>query len=175
MTAAERGTVYHGIMERLDFSRAGKEGRPYLEAAVSDFVAKGIFLPTEVSAIDLGRIEEFFAGDVGKRCIKAYESGKLYRELPFDVKMSMEGEDVIVQGIVDCCFEEDGAIVLLDYKTNWIDRSKAVEDEEARIRELYRRQIEIYSEALEKGLGKPVRESYLYLFAAGRSIEVKGK
>ena len=175
MTAAERGTVYHGIMERVDFSRAGTEGRPYLESAVSDFVAKGIFLPSEVRAIDLGRIEEFFAGDIGKRCIKAYESGKLYRELPFDVKMSMEGEDVIVQGIVDCCFEEDGGMVLLDYKTNQIDRSRPIEDEEARIRELYRRQIEIYSEALEKGLGKPVRESYLYLFAAGRSIEVKGK
>ncbi len=40
------------------------------------------------------------------------------------MQMEMEGETVIVQGIIDCYFEEGDGFVLLDYKTNWIDENK---------------------------------------------------
>jgi ATP-dependent helicase/nuclease subunit A len=73
---------------------------------------------------------------------------------------------VIVQGIIDCYFEEtsdeDGKhIVLVDYKTNY---------DTAGIEEKYREQMALYKEALEKASGLPVTESYLYLFSEGRAI-----
>lgn len=97
------------------------------------------------------------------------------RERAFDLEMELEGEPIIVQGIIDCCFEEDGELVLLDYKTNWIDPQKPFEDEAERIRAAYEKQIEIYKEALEEGLGKRVKESVLYLFDAGKMIRMQEK
>lgn len=172
LTGAEKGTIYHGIMERIDFSRAVSEGLDYVRSAADSFVQSGIFLQEEINAIDFGRIERFFESEIGKRCAKAFEDGRLRREEPFDIKWKLNGEDVIVQGIIDCYFEEDGKIVLLDYKTNWIDESKPFEEEKKRLQDTYRTQLEIYGQALTKASGKPVAESYLYLFSAGRLIEV---
>jgi len=172
LTGAEKGTIYHGIMERIDFARAEKEGLDYLNAAASTFVQRGIFLEEEIEAIDFTRIEKFFASDMGKRCAKAFAAGKLRREEPVDIKWKLDDEDVIVQGIIDCFFEENGKIVLFDYKTNGIDESKPFEEEEKRLQDTYRTQLEIYGQALTKASGKPVAESYLYLFSAGRLIEV---
>ena len=172
MTGAEKGTVYHGIMERLDFSRAQKEGRKYIESMAEAFVRDGIFLQNEIEAVDFERIERFFGSEMGQRCVRAFEGGRLRREEPFDLKLQMDGEDIVVQGIIDCYFEENGKIILLDYKTNWIDESKPFEEEEKRLRDTYKTQLEKYGEALTKASGKPVTESYLYLFSAGRLIEV---
>ena len=63
--------------------------------------------------------------------------------------------------------------MLIDYKSNWIDRSLPFEEEAARLKEAYAGQIGIYAEALEKGIGKPVKEAYLYLFEAERVIDMK--
>jgi len=172
LTMAEKGTIYHGIMERIDFSRAAAEGEPYLRKAAADYVEKGIFLENETESIDYRKLVKFFETDMGKRCVRAYEAGKLRRELPFNLKMRKNGEDIIVQGIIDCCFEEDGAIVLLDYKTNWIDPEKPFEEEAARLKKLYSRQLEIYADALSKAGNAEVKEACLYLFSAGRLIEV---
>lgn len=171
-TAAERGTIYHGIMERIDFQRAEKEGLAYLQTAASDYIAREIFLQEEIDAINLSRIDEFFRTDLGKRCAEAAGRGSLQRERPFDLLMEEEGEPVIVQGIIDCYFEEDGAMVLIDYKTSWIDLSKDFEDEAARLRNEYLAQIEIYKKALGTALGKPVKEACLYLFGPGKSIKM---
>lgn len=172
LTAAEKGTVYHDIMEQIDFSRALSEGNPYLKAAAAAMVDAEILTEKEISAVNLGRIEEFFKSPLGRRCAAAFSRGKLERERPFNLQKAISGEIVTVQGIIDCFFEEDDGIVLLDYKTNWIDRSKPFEAEAQRLRQSYRRQIDIYSEALEEALGKPVKEAYLYLFGAGCGIRM---
>ena len=75
------------------------------------------------------------------------------------------GELLIVQGIIDLFFEEDGEIVLLDYKT---DRVRTEEELTGR----YRIQLEYYQEALAKSLGKHVKEKLIYSFALGKEIRV---
>ena len=80
---------------------------------------------------------------------------------------------MLVQGIIDCFFEEEDGLVLLDYKTNRIDRNRSFEEEAERLRRSYAKQIEIYSSALSEATGKKVKESYLYLFDAGCSIEME--
>lgn len=172
-TAAQRGSIYHGIMERIDFVRAEAEGEAYLKEAVCDMVDAEIFTKEEIDAVKMGPIVEFFSRDLGKRCAATFARGKLERERAFNLQMELSGEEVIVQGIIDCFFEEDDGLVLLDYKTSWIDRNKDFEDEAQRLRQTYATQTEIYSRALMETLGKPVKESYLYLFGAGKSIEMK--
>ncbi len=171
-SAAEKGTICHGIMERIDLNRGETEGREYLQAAAEEMVQRDIFTEEEMKAVDLGWIVTFFQSPLGGRAAEAFRQGRLERERPFDLLMNLEGEEVIVQGIIDCYFEEDDGIVLLDYKTNWIDPSKPFEEEEVRLRDSYRRQMEIYREALECTLKKPVKEAYLYLFSAGKAIKM---
>ena len=86
--------------------------------------------------------------------------------------MDMDGEQIITQGIIDCYFEEGDGFILLDYKTNWIDSSKPFEEEAARLRETYAKQMEIYKDALHEATGKQVKEAYLYLFGAGVTVKI---
>lgn len=172
LTAAEKGTIYHAIMERLDFDRAEREGLSYIEAAAADYAGRELFDAENLAAIDLSRIADFFDSQLGHRCAAAFRNGMLERERAFDLQMEMEGETIIVQGIIDCYFEEEDGLVLLDYKTNWIDEKKGFEEEAERLRRTYSGQIEIYRKALEVSKGRPVKESCLYLFGAGKLVRM---
>ena len=173
ITAAERGTIYHAIMERIDFDRAEREGEAYLKGAAEDFVKEGILRKEELAVVNLKKIQSFFLTDLGKRCAEAARRGELFREQPFNLKSSLEGEEIIVQGIIDCFFLENGKAVLLDYKTNWVDPAVPFEEEAKRLTELYGEQIRLYREALTKALKIPADEAYLYLFSPEKWIEVK--
>ena len=172
LTAAEKGTIYHGIMERIDFGRAKIEGRTYLEDVVCQLVERDIFTDTEVQAVDLGRIVSFFDSELGQRVAAAFDRGSVQRERPFALQMEMNGETIITQGIIDCYVEEEDGIVLLDYKTNWIDPAKTFEAEAERLRKTYAKQMEIYRTVLTEATGKPVKEAYLYLFGAGVAVKL---
>ena len=70
---------------------------------------------------------------------------------------------IMVQGVIDCFFEEAGEVVLIDYKTN--RNTDGIED-------LYRTQTELYKKAIEESTGKRVKEVYLYLFSRNREIKM---
>jgi ATP-dependent helicase/nuclease subunit A len=118
-------------------------------------------------------ITAFLASDVGQRMGAAFRRGELTREKPFMMGVSAkeldplfpEDEMVLVQGIIDAFFEEDGELVLLDYKTDH------VEDPEA-FCETYRPQLTWYADALEKLTGRKVREKYLYALSTGQVYPV---
>ena len=70
------------------------------------------------------------------------------------------GERILIQGIIDAFFEEDGALVLVDYKTDYVTEGEI-------LKKRYRTQLEYYRRALEQITGSKVKESYLYSFRAG--------
>lgn len=76
-------------------------------------------------------------------------------------------ENIIVQGIVDLYFEEDGEIVLLDYKTDYVAEGMLES-----VCKRYEAQISYYSKALEKITGLKVKEKYLYLFSVGKLVKM---
>lgn len=171
-TAAEKGLIYHAVMEYADFSRAEGEGMTYINEAVSEMVDKEIITEEEAGAVYLPNIAAFFRTDVGKRAAEAFRRGALEKEKPFVLKMKRNGEDVLVQGIIDCFFEEEDGFVLVDYKTNRIDRSRPEEEELGRLRNTYSEQLRIYREAIEKAKGRPVSAAYLYLANIGEVISM---
>ena len=120
----------------------------------------------------MSRIAAFFTGDLGRRVIAASEKGKAMREKAFTLRTVRGGREMLVQGVIDCCFEEDGRMILIDYKSNFIRPGSQHEAELARIRDEYKVQIELYSEAIEKGTGMKASEAYLYLFASGETIDM---
>ena len=118
-------------------------------------------------------MEHFLQSNLAKRMKMADRAGKLFREQPFVLgiaanrveKSFPEEEKVLIQGIIDAYFEEDGQIVLVDYKT---DAIKTPEELISR----YETQVEYYKEALEKLIGKKVSESILYSFALNKAVTV---
>ncbi len=161
-SSAEKGTIMHLIMEHLDFTRMNDS--IYSGNFIRDMVKNEILTPEEAGTADIGAIRSFAQSDIGRRAEKAAVSGRLFRETPFNILHDVRGTEAMVQGIIDCWFEEEGGIVLLDYKT---DRNSIG------IEEKYREQIGIYRCALESGCRMKVKEAYLYLFSEGKTVEIK--
>ena len=116
---------------------------------------------------------------LAERIRQAEQKGLLHRESPFvlgvpafKVYDSLEGseagrETVLIQGIIDVWFEEEGQIVLLDYKTDAVRQG-----EEQRLIDRYQLQLEYYRQALEQLEHKAVKETVIYSFGLGKSIEI---
>ena len=75
------------------------------------------------------------------------------------------GEDVLIQGIIDVYFVEDGEIVLADYKTDRVDSADKLID-------MYKIQLELYKDALEQITGKKVKEVIIYSVTLSEVINV---
>jgi len=169
--ATEIGNAYHKIMETIDYKQMENNREEYIEKLCDELVSKKFIELKILQKLDITGIYEFFDSELGSRCISAFNNNNLYREKPFTMNMVHMGEEVLVQGIIDCYFIEDDEITLIDYKSSAI-RKDLYEAEKLRIKETYQKQMDIYKEALEKGLNKRVKDSYLYLFSVKKLIEM---
>ena len=162
LTAAERGTALHLAMQYIEFGKSATEDG--LNSELQRFVKMGWLTETQAAAIDINKIKRLFESDIGKRLLKA-ENVK--REFRFSLLRPAEsffpggGEDnILLQGVVDCFFEEDGELVVIDFKTDYVTMDTLEEKTN-----YYAPQIAEYSEALERITGKRVKERVLYFFA----------
>jgi ATP-dependent helicase/nuclease subunit A len=88
---------------------------------------------------------------------------------PSEEFKDIENKDTLmVRGIIDTYFEEDNEIVLVDYKTDFVN-----EENRNEVIDKYNKQLEIYSKALEKLTGKKVKEAYIYLFGIEEEVLYK--
>ena len=126
-----------------------------------------IITEKESQAINPNKILQFTKSEIWKQLRKAKE---YYQEKPFYINVPASKiydedikENILVQGIIDLYFvNENSQIVLVDYKTDWIE-----EGEELKLVEKYAKQLEIYKNALEQALGKKVNKKYIYSVSMG--------
>jgi ATP-dependent helicase/nuclease subunit A len=173
LTPAERGSIVHYVMRQLDFALC--DTSEMIEAQICEMVDRELLRRDEADAVDAAQILDFCRSQLGMRVRGAADCG---RELPFLMELPADTaapayagctEPLLVQGIIDCCFLEGDAWVLLDYKTDSLpdgDISAAADR--------YRDQIGLYRQALAKLTGKPVKEAYLYFFKAGKAVKMDG-
>ena len=169
ITAAERGTAMHFVMQKLDLTRVSTINE--IKDQLKELVDRELLSNEEFKSIRPNKIFNFFKSKLGKRLLNAFNNGEeIYRELPFYTEISvtetdntlsksLEGEKVRLQGVIDCFFYEGDNLILLDYKTDYVEKGNEEEMEKK-----YLVQINYYKNALEKITGKKVTESYLYLF-----------
>ena len=169
LTAAERGTAVHTALQFIDFARCGSaEG---VRGEVERLRAEGHLTAQQAEAADPELIRAFFRSAVGRRVLGAE---KVWRELRFSLLMGAEeffdvpaGEQILVQGVVDCCIQESGALTVIDYKTDYVTPDTLA----AKTAE-YAPQLRVYAMALERMLGLPVREGVLFFLRSGREARV---
>ena len=185
-TPAQKGTIYHTLLEHLDFRAAYAQGDA--EAGMGkvemtrQWLVDGQFLTEEeAGVIDTAVIMKLLMSDLGQRLAAAEAEGKLWKERPFNLKMNYDPDgsgspsEVLVQGVIDCWFEEEDGLVLVDYKTSRIRSGSSgpeLEKEKKRIASHYKTQIDIYRRALEVTTGKRVKEAYIYLTNCGEVVEL---
>ncbi|MBX7291545.1 helicase-exonuclease AddAB subunit AddA [Clostridium chauvoei] len=178
LSGSEKGTIIHFVMQKLDLDKINT--LEDIKQQIDNMKANELLTKEEASVIDCNKIKGFFDSDLGKRLLKAYYSeGMLKREFPFFTEVSSldidktlpkeiyKDEKIRLQGIIDCFFEEENEIVLLDYKTDYVELGK-----EESMKEKYKIQIEYYKKAIEKVTGKRVKESYLYLFYLNKELKL---
>ena len=172
LTGAQIGTAMHTVLEECDLRK--EYDRESLESLISELVQKGRLTEEEGKAVRRKELLQFFRSELAQR-LRAADSIETERtfsllmqpkELFYGKEYAEVTDTILVNGIIDCYFVENGKVILLDYK------SDRIYDEEE-LKERYRIQLQLYQTALERGLGLPVGEMFLYSFAMGRAISLK--
>lgn len=175
-----RGSAYHRVMELFDFagnvdfvSLNDKEKAERIDAEFERMIKSERIKEAETELVDRKKIAGFVASDLGHRMCLAAQRGELYLEEPFVLQIPAsrlksdypDTEKVLIQGIIDAFFEENGEIVLMDYKT---DRVSSKEELIGR----YSIQLDYYKEALSRIRETDVKEVLIYSFALEKTIMV---
>lgn len=169
MNPAQRGTATHKFMEFFDY-----ESDDYsIDSQLAKMLNDNHLTDDEAAVLEKDKLAKFFESDIAKR-IKAspllmrekkvtvgIKAGELYPELPDEVK----DETVVIQGYVDCAFEEDGKLIIVDYKT---DRGADAET----LKQRYSKQLKMYEYALSECTGKPISCTLIYSFDNGDYVEL---
>lgn len=173
LRGAERGTAYHRVMEGLDFEKTSsmEEIQQQMEA----MILAGKLDRQMADSVRLSQVQWFAGSMLGQRMKVAEAKGKLWREQQFVMGIWAneqnpewdEKETILIQGMIDAFFEEDGQLVLVDYKTDYV-----APGEEERLVEKYKVQLQYYARALEQVRNMPVKEAYLYSFGAGKALKL---
>jgi len=164
LTGAEIGNLMHLFMQSVKIEKAGS--MELLSAQLKEMVERGVYSESESEYVNLEKINNFFRHDLGKRTLTAE---KVYREKAFVLrkKLTDSEEEVLVQGIIDCFFVEKDGIVLMDYKTDYVGSF-----DEKTLLNRYKKQLELYKEAIERITGQKVKETYIYSFSRNKALEV---
>lgn len=157
MTSAEKGTAMHAFMQYCDY----KNSRDDLENEINRLVSAGYISSRQAESLNRSKLKNLFSSDFAERM---FSGDGIYREIKvadFVPVSSIENtefdDNVLIQGIADCVFEEDGKLVLVDYKTDAVSSENELLDK-------YKNQIAFYRRSVSKTLNKPVKEAMLYSF-----------
>ncbi len=168
LVGSERGTAIHLVMEHLDFNgTATAEG---VRAQIDALRERRLLTPEQADAADADAIARFLQSDVaariraGQNVEREYRFSLLAAARDYDPGAA-EDDRVLLQGVVDCFFEESDGIVVLDFKTDRITNEQT-----AARAALYRAQLATYATALERIMGIPVKERLLYFFATNTCV-----
>ncbi len=174
---AARGTMYHRVMELIDFSAApeGDACEDFVQMQLETMLKCGKIQKDVQETVSVSRIAAFLNSEIGKRMVQAHRQGRLHREMPFvlgvparQIRREWMADDIVmIQGIIDAWFEEPEGIVLLDYKTDSLPSGGM--DILCR---RYQMQMHYYKKALEQLIAKPVKQALLYSFSLGESADV---
>lgn len=170
LTATERGTVVHTVMQHVP--QQGFESIQQANAFLNSLVERQLLHQREADAIDMEDVMAFFASPLG---VRFKQATFMLREVPFTLsRTDREGDAQIVQGIIDCLFQDqDGRWVLLDYKTDRIrppfDQEPALTKE---MKDRYSLQLAIYEEAIQTINYIHVDERILYLYDIGKALTI---
>lgn len=160
--AAAKGTLTHTVMQFIDF----KNDTNSIYKTIDSLIARNILPDDARDAVDVEAISRFLNSDIARRIRK---SKVVKKEQPFVISLKAcdiykdtdSKKEVLIQGIIDLCFIEDDAWVIVDYKTNRVTPQNPPKI----ILEHYENQLQTYKKALSILTDIKVKESGIYLLS----------
>ena len=170
ISASRKGTLMHLILQKLDFKKEYDFEK--LKELKEKLVLKSIITREEANSIYLNKILDFLKTDFAKKIknAKVIQKEKTFctKILANEVYETAKDETILVQGIIDLYFiDENDNLILVDYKTDYVETGK-----ENELIEKYKKQLEIYKNALENAIHKKVYKTYIYSIYLNKEIEV---
>ena len=158
VSGAQRGTALHKALQYI--TPAADQTTATLRREIDAFVRQGLLSREEAKLVYVPVLAAFCQSDIGRRMA---ESPELHREYPFTVLLAggdplpetETGEQILIQGVIDCLFREDDAWILVDYKLDRLETADA-------FRSRYAVQLALYKRAVEQITHRPVEETYIY-------------
>ena len=170
ITASRKGTLMHLILQKINFKKDYNYEK--LNELKEELISKNIINQEEANSIDLNKILNFLNSDFAKQIKDAVEIQKerafCSKILASEVYDNATDETILVQGIIDLYFiDKNDNLILVDYKTDyvWFGEEKALINK-------YKKQLEIYKDALEKALNRKVYKTYIYSIYLNKEIEI---
>ncbi|MCI8398854.1 MAG: helicase-exonuclease AddAB subunit AddA [Oscillibacter sp.] len=171
LTPAERGTATHLVLQYLDFRN------PDPAAQIAGLEARGLLTPEQAAAVDRASLSRLLASPLAEELRAAERAGRPpLREYRFTLladartyaPAAAAGDQILLQGVVDCCFETAAGLTVVDFKTDHVRNAGDLAEHAER----YRPQLDAYSLALSQVLEKPVARKVLYFLASGDTVEI---
>lgn len=157
---AAQGTATHLLLRNLPLTIHTEHS---IKREIINLTAKGILSEDEAKNIYINGLLRLTKSNLWRRIIS---SERIEREKEFTF-LSETGE--LIQGMIDCCFIEENAWILLDYKTTAVK----IDSDGRTVSQRYAPQLEAYAKALSEITGLPVKEKWIYILKNGDMIEVK--
>lgn len=173
LTPSQRGEAVHAILRELRFS-ACTEGneQAFLQEELARLQHIRLLTQKQARVVNTQSLLWFLKSDIGKRLRRA---PRVERELEFSMQLPANEilgldstEPVLLQGVIDCCFIENGAWVLLDYKTDHVQRGVSA----TQAASAHSTQLDFYGAALSRLTGKPVQERAVVLLAYRAAVRI---
>ena len=169
LSGTEYGTAMHTTLQYISYDRCGSPEE--IAGEIQRLTDIGCLTKQQSDCLDPESIARFFSSELGSRL---RSSVRHLREFKFSLlddgrnyDPGLEGEQVLLQGVVDCAILEDDGITVIDFKTDRVTEKNLPETVNR-----YRSQVQTYAEALEKICELPVKESYLYFFRLNRFVKI---
>ncbi|MFR2839662.1 MAG: helicase-exonuclease AddAB subunit AddA [Zhenhengia sp.] len=166
MQATVRGTLIHSVLEQINFIQC--KSADLIMAELDRLVETGKLHEEAARIVDVCKLERMATSTMIERMEK---SKHVWKEKAFvyllpanevDETYDLE-EEILLQGVVDTCFIEEEGLVIIDYKTDYVDGRKLKASIE-KIKRRYQVQLDLYARALSEITGLPVKEKCLYLY-----------
>ena len=161
ITNAEKGTLIHLCMQKLDLSKE-KYTISEIKELIERLIMNKIITEKEAEAININKIYQFTKSEIWKEMHKAKQ---VEREKPFYINIPAKeiyeqniNENILVQGVIDLYYiDENDNLILVDFKTDYVENK----NEQILINK-YKIQLELYKKALESSIDKKVDKMYIY-------------
>ena len=153
LTSAQRGTIMHLCLEKLNIKEEYDFNK--LKQMINSLQEKQLINETEAKSININKILNFTKSNIFK---DLKEAKTICREKPFYINIKQDGEDVLIQGIIDLYYiNKNDELILVDYKTDYVENGNSQE-----LIDKYSTQLNLYKQALESALQRKVDKVYIY-------------
>ena len=180
LTPTEYGNLLHKVMQHLNLGVIKDElSLRVIKDQLALMVNKDILTSEEIELVKIHQVLEFFQSSLGSRILKADEvkreviftlsvpASAVYEDVDKGKMDVLKDEFVLIRGIIDCLFYEDDGVIIVDYKTDYVNQSNLDDKVNA-----YKPQLNLYAKAVEKILKVPVKEKHLYFLSVGEGVVI---